>query len=91
MNSRPKPEDPVSAETTVRERKKQFRKQFSKSLYKGEKFMDQEHPKHCMLIELGEGCIRGMQTEFQRAPPAFQNSQFETMTLENGQLPSRRV
>ena len=57
MNSRPKPEDPVSAEMTVKERKKRFRKQFSKSLYKGEKFMDQEHHKHCMLIELGEGCI----------------------------------
>lgn len=59
--------------------------------------MDQEHHKHCMLIELGEGCIRehsyftGMQTEFQRTPPAFQNSKFETMTLENGRLPSRRV
>ena len=71
MNSRPKPEDPVSAEMTVKERKKRFRKQFSKSLYKGEKFMDQEHHKHCMLIELGEGCIighsyfTGLQTEFQ--------------------------
>ena len=79
MNSRPKPEDPVSIEMTVKERKKQFRTQFSKSLYKGEKFMDQEHHKHCMLIELGEGCIRehsyfpGMQTELQRMPPAFQN------------------
>lgn len=79
MNSRPKPEDPVSIEMSVKERKKQFRKQFSKSLYKGEKFMDQEHHKHCMLIELGEGCIRehsyfpGMQTELQRMPPAFQN------------------